>query len=451
MGHVLMWGNAYAEIEFNNAGRPIALWPLRPDRVTPRRTPGGELYYEVRSSSGGVVNLLPDRILHFKGLGEDGLVGYSVIHMARESIGLGLATERFGAKFFGSGAQPGAVLQHPQKLSDAAYDRLKADREARHAGLDHAHELMILEEGMTWEKIGIPPEDAQFLETRKFQVTDIARWFNVPPHKLKDLERATFSNIEEQNIEFVQDSLLPWLITIEQECDYKLFSPSEREELFVEHVVSGLLRGDTQRRFAAYAVGRQWGWLSANDVREMENMNPLPDEQGDVYMVPVNMASADQVSSQSAIGQRKALDLILHAHRYLLNQCGQRILRKETLALRRIADGGGEDDPTGIMDKLYRDHADYVVELLEPAVIALASAVSAVRTCVIPPGFMQRIAQAHVAESRRQLMVKDESHVRSPAHLRTLLDEWNAHRSEEMAENIIQELLSKGAAHVSSQ
>lgn len=297
--HVLSWGNGYAEIERDGAGRPIGLWPLTPDRVTPVRDKRTlALKYHVTDPNGGQAALLdPQDMLHIPGLGFDGTVGYDVISKARESIGVGMATERFGGAFFGNGATFGGVLEHPGKLSPAAQKLLTDQIEAKHGGLSKAHRFIILQEAMKYTQLGVPPEAAQFLESRKFQVIEVCRWFNIPPHKLRDLERATFSNIEQQAIEFVTDTLRPWLIKWEQEIQRKLIPRLEQGIQFAEHLVDGLLRGDIASRYAAYAVGRQWGWLSPDDVRERENMNPLPDKQGEMYLVPTNMAPANRINA----------------------------------------------------------------------------------------------------------------------------------------------------------
>lgn len=299
MGHLVTWGNAYAEIETDRNGAVMALWPLRPDRMTVERV-GTTLVYTYRlskvDSQGRIEVALPaDRVLHIRGLGFDGIMGYSPIALARQAIGLGLATEKFGSSFFGNGARPGGVLEHPGKLGPAAYKNLRETIEERHGGIEKAMRLMILEEGMKYSQIGIPPEDAQFLETRKFQVNEIARMYRIPPHMVGDLDRATFSNVEQQSIDFVIHTIRPWLVRWEQALSQRLLLARERERYFPEFLVEGLLRGDTASRYQAYAIGRQWGWLSADDIRERENMNPLPDDMGSIYLVPLNMIPASQV------------------------------------------------------------------------------------------------------------------------------------------------------------
>ncbi len=288
---LLLWGNAYAEIQFDGAGRPVALWPLLPDRTRAIRAPdgSGELEYETRLPEGKLVRLPSYRILHIAGLGYDGITGKSPIQMTKEAIGLGLATEQFGATFFGNGAKPGGVIEYPGKMSETGRKNLRESWELMHKGLDKQHRVAILEEGAKYQALAIPPNDAQFLETRKFQVAEIARIFRVPPHMLADLDRATWGNVEQESISFVVNTIRPWLVRIEKALGFKLF---EDPKYFAEFLVDGLLRGDTKSRYEAYAIGRQWGWLSADDVRALENMNPLPNKQGQQYLTPLNMIPA---------------------------------------------------------------------------------------------------------------------------------------------------------------
>lgn len=293
--HILLWGNGYSEIEYDKGGRIRGLWPLLPDRTKPVREPGTKkLYYET-TIGGQKIRLPSDRVLHIPGFGFDGLVGYSPIQLAKKSFELAMYAEKFGTDFFKNGTNVGAVVTHPGKLGDDAFNRLKKSLEEKYEGLGKAHRMMLLEEGMTFAKNMIPPNDAQFLETRKFQISEIARFFRVPPHMLADLERATFSNIEHQSIEFVTHTIRPWLVRWEQQMQKDLFTEEERKSFFVSHVIDGLLRGDIKSRYEAYSIGRQNGWLSADDIRELEDMNPLPDGQGKVYLLPLNMVPAQYV------------------------------------------------------------------------------------------------------------------------------------------------------------
>ena len=298
MVHVLGYGNAFARVEWAGNGAARALWPIHPARVTVKRTVAGALVYEVQPDAatdppGGHPAVVPaEDMVHVPALGWNGLVGLSPVRLAREAVALGLAAEAFGAGFFGNGARPGGVLEVPSGLRPADVEKLRERWEASHQGTGRANRVAVLGLGSKFVPTTIPPEDAQFLETRRFQVSEVARIFRVPPHMLADLERATFSNVEHLGLEFVMHSLRPWLVRWEQELNRKLFGTAGTAGLYCEHAVDGLLRGDQESRFNAYAVGRQWGWLSADDVRELENLPPLADGAGSVYLQPLNMIPA---------------------------------------------------------------------------------------------------------------------------------------------------------------
>ena len=289
--HVLTYGNGYAEIQRNGAGKPIALWPLLPDRTSRRISDGGIPYYEVRDTHGDTFQLPDYNVLHIKGLGFDGYSGYNVVDYQKAAIGYGMAVKRYGSAFFGNGANPGGILETPETLSKEAAERLRDSWNSSAAGLSKAHRTQVLEEGLKWTQTGVDPAQAQALETQKYNVDDCARIFNIPPHKIASLDRATFSNIEEQNIDFVSQTMYYWFRKWEQECNYKLFSPVERKTLFCEILVDGLLRGDTKSRYESYNIGRNAGFLSVNDIREKENMNSIG-EEGDTYLEPLNMKPA---------------------------------------------------------------------------------------------------------------------------------------------------------------
>ena len=296
MSHLLLWGNAYAQVIRDGRGRVLALYPLLPNKMDVDRAQNGELYYTYRRDTeesrldprGGTAILRRDEVLHIPGLGFDGLVGYSPIAMAKNAIGMSLATEEYGASFFANGASPGGVLEHPGVLKDPA--KVRESWNAVYQGSANAHRIAVLEEGMKFQAIGIPPEEAQFLETRKFQINEIARIFRVPPHMVGDLEKSSFSNIEQQSLEFVKYTLDPWVVRWEQALQQSLLLPSEKSRYFVKFNVDGLLRGDYASRMSGYATARQNGWMSANDIREMENMNRIPEELGgDLYLINGNM------------------------------------------------------------------------------------------------------------------------------------------------------------------
>jgi HK97 family phage portal protein len=300
--HILTWGNGLAEIERDKGGNPLNLWPLAPHLVKPGRTKAGELVYVVRDQASGQESALPaTNVLHIPGLGCDGLWGYSVIQKARESIGLTLAAERFGASLFGNGATPGGVLSTDQKMSQEAVMNLRGSWSAEHGGLTNAHRLAILHSGLKYQTIAHTPEDAQFLETRKFQLEEIARWFNLPPHLIRHLDRATFSNIEHQGQEYVKYTLGIWMCKWEQELNRKFLRPEQRSRFFYEFDADRFLRGDMKSRYEAYNVGRQGGFLSVNDIRARENLNPLG-EEGDVYLIPQNYANAKSLGETNVQG-----------------------------------------------------------------------------------------------------------------------------------------------------
>ena len=287
MGHLLLWGNAYAQIIRDGRGRVVGLYPLLPNKMLVNRNDQGILYYQYEKD-GQTFLLRNYEVLHIPGLGFDGLIGYSPIAMAKNAIGMALATEEYGAKFFANGASPGGVLEHPGVVKDPA--RIRESWNSVYQGSGNAHRVAVLEEGMKFQSIGIPPEQAQFLETRKFQINEIARIFRIPPHMIGDLEKSSFSNIEQQSLEFVMYTLDPWVVRWEQAIQRALFSETEKRQYFAKFNVDGLLRGDYQSRMNGYAVGRQNGWLSSNDIRELENLNRIPEELGgDLYLINGNM------------------------------------------------------------------------------------------------------------------------------------------------------------------
>ena len=295
MTHLLLWGNAYAQIIHNGKGEVVALYPLMPNRMSVDRDKHGQLYYtytrasdEAKTMTGTTVLLPPSDVLHIPGLGFDGLVGYSPIAMAKNAIGLAIATEEYGAKFFANGAAPSGVLEHPGTIKDPS--RVREAWMSQFGGSANSGKVAVLEEGMKYTPISISPEQAQFLETRKFQINEIARIFRIPPHMVGDLEKSSFSNIEQQSLEFVKYTLDPWVIRWEQSIQRALLRPEEKKRYFAKFNVEGLLRGDYQSRMNGYAVARQNGWMSANDIRELENLDRIPAEAGgDLYLVNGNM------------------------------------------------------------------------------------------------------------------------------------------------------------------
>lgn len=296
MSHLLIWGNAYAQIIRDGAGRVFALYPLLPNKMEVERSESGQLvYFYTRNSEEnpnfketGRIRLRLEDVLHIPGLGFDGLVGYSPIALAKNAVGMTLACEEYGASFFANGANPGGVLEHPGILKDPK--KVRDSWNEVYRGTSNAHKVAVLEEGMKYQQIGIPPEEAQFLETRKFQLNEIARMYRIPPHMIGDLDKSSFSNIEQQSLEFVKYTLDPWVIRWEQSLQKALLLPQEKKEYFIKLNVDGLLRGDYQSRMTGYATARQNGWMSANDIRELEDLNPISeDEGGNLYLINGNM------------------------------------------------------------------------------------------------------------------------------------------------------------------
>ena len=315
MSHLLIWGNAYAQIIRDGAGRVLGLYPLLPDKMEVQRDDKGNIYYVYSRNSDenptfkeyGNIKLKAEDVLHIPGLGFDGLIGYSPIAMAKNAVGMTLACEEYGASFFANGANPGGVLEHPGVLKDPS--KVRESWNSVYRGVNNAHKIAVLEEGMKYQQIGIPPEEAQFLETRKFQINEIARLYRIPPHMVGDLDKSSFSNIEQQSLEFVKYTLDPWVIRWEQSLQRSLLLPGEKGKYFIKLNVDGLLRGDYQSRMNGYAVGRQNGWFSANDIREMENMNPIPDEEGgNLYLVNgamTKLADAGAFAGMDTGGQKE--------------------------------------------------------------------------------------------------------------------------------------------------
>jgi hypothetical protein len=345
------------------------------------------------------------------------------------------------------------VLTHPGTLSKTASENIKTSVQNAIGG-DNRHRLLIFEEGMKAEKISIPPDDAQFLETRKFQVLEIARWFNLPPHKLRDLERATYSNIEQQAIDFVTDTLRYWLVVWEQELRRKLIPELEWNQQFVEHLIDGLLRGDSQARHTAYASGHQNGYYSIDDIRELENLNPLPDGAGEKYYVQVNMVPVDridelvdkQVSTAApadptplptarALPDPDASARMIAAQRALFVDAMGRMVRRETQALRRAAKSGSAG-VTQWREEFYPKHAGMLRDALLPAVSSHLAYVAATTGA---QEITRQLAEAHIAESLGELERLPAEELENAVDL--MAQRWEVHRPAALADSLMTEEL----------
>ncbi|AOY88643.1 phage portal protein [Marinobacter salinus] len=360
VAHALTWGNGYAEIERNRVGEPIALWIITPDRVTPDRDARGNIIYKVTNDQEEDSEIPARDMFHLPCLAFDGLKGYSVVNQAKQAISLGIATEQFGAAFFGNGAHLGGVItKEPGSgdLSQPAIKNLLSSFNKKHRGAANSNKVHYLDAGLKYDPIGIPPEDAQFLETRRFQTLDMCRWFRVPPHKLAELDRATHNNIESQNIEFVTDVVVPWATRLEQEADFKLFDEDE-SELFTKLNVNALLRGDTAARQSFYTAMLDRGVFDIDEVRAREDMNPLPQNQGQLRLVQANMMSVERAIQEGGTeANARASDR--RGTSALWEDPANRMVRKEINALSRMADKGIE---AGKLADFYESHQKHLVE-----------------------------------------------------------------------------------------
>jgi HK97 family phage portal protein len=362
--HALGWGNGFAEIERDIEGNPLYLWPLRPDRVRVFRLDDNRIWYEIRTDDDKTAWLRDDFVFHVPGLGFDGLVGYNVARYARECLGAALAAQKFSSSFFGNGIQSAGILTHPGQLSPEAQANLRKSFE-QYQGAENANKVLIIEEGLDYKKTTIPPEEAQFLESRQFSVAEICRWFRMPPHKVADLSRATFSNIEHQALEYVGDTLLPWFTRWEQEIYRKLLTRKEqRKGYFAKHVVQGLLRGDIEARNKAYQTGRNWGYLSADDIRELEDMNPLPDKKGETYLHPLNMEEA------FAPGQKKEVQQVSFDKGFesFVDNAAERIANAETREISKVVGKAKEDRERfdNWIAEFFNKHTAFMTKALSP-------------------------------------------------------------------------------------
>jgi HK97 family phage portal protein len=418
--HALSWGNGYAEIEWDKAMRPIGLWIMTPDRVTPEIA-GGRLQYRVSRAAGGTIVLPAEDVYHLPGLGFDGIRGYSIASMAKQSLGLGLATEAFGSSFFGQGAWPGVVAEHPAKLSPEAQERLRASWNQIHQGPDKAHRLAILEEGMKLEKIGIPPEDAQFLQTREFQVVEIARWLNLPPHKLKHkVGERQGGNIEASQIEFLTDTLAPWLTRIEQEANRKLLSKGQRGTYYVQHVTNAILRTDAKTRMEVQKGYLDMGVLDVDQIAQQENLpKPKPKPAPAAPPPPVAPPPADDEPADDAADQ---------AQRALVLDIAGWFLRRESEKARRASRRGPMEFQKWV-EEFYGREVNVLAERLAPAV-ALRFALLGAK--VDAAAMAQQMAEAWVARSKRELLSLRAAGLEEQTE--QAMQRWSLHRPVEMAD-----------------
>lgn len=440
--HRLLWGNGYAEIERNNAGAPIALWPLPPDRVDVVRDARG-LAYQVRTDAGEVFQLPAENVLHIRGLGFDGIVGYSVIAFARESFGLGLATEQVGAAVFGNGLRPGGQLELDGRLTPEARKQLRKEVEGRHRGPQNAGSVMILEKGTKFTPSMIPPDDAQWIEARKFQVTEVARWFHVPPHKIGDLEKATFSNIAEQNIDFVQSAIMPIVLGWEQEANWKLLA---LDALFTKMNMRSLLRGNPTQQSEFYRTMINAGVFSVNEVRELEDMNPIGSE-GDKHFIQMNMTTLDKIGEDrkpepapnvlpepDTEGEpaEDADTNVKRAMRAVFHDAADRVIRKDAKAIRsqlkRFKETGQLATWLGVY---FAENKVHIANQISPPIRALAESVGCSSQSVWVDAVIDQLTCQHIARSVAELVTAFDD-----GNIDATLDDWQITRVAGFAEQL---------------
>jgi HK97 family phage portal protein len=495
MSWALLMGIGYAQILRDGSGRVRELWPLTPYRVTPQRDRMTDrIWYDVMTVNGDSVRVRWEDMYVLRGFSVGGCLGLDVVNKMREAIGLGLALEQYGSRFLGSGTQLSGVVTHPRNLSAPAQERLKDSIETNHQGLDRSHRVMILEEGMTWTQTGVPPEAAQFLESRKFHVTEVARILNVQPHLLMDLERSTFSNIEHQFGEFVTVTIRPWAVRIEQAMRKKLLSRSEKDarRLIIKHRLEGLLRGDSAARAAFYSALFQMGALSPNDINELEDRNPV--EGGDQRFVPLNMVPLDDTAraltqprepdeieepEDRTIGEvetreaqkveRRARSIqhrtrLRRAFRRLFLDAGTRVVRRDVNAIRQLVRKhldqlvpDAEAFFTALEEHFGRQQ-DYARAQIMPIIESIAQEIAvevgeeldadpeatAAERMRFVDGYASSFAVGEVANSRGQIraLVRDTPRSEVVQVVTQRLDEWDETRPGKIAEREVVESTS---------
>lgn len=466
--HLLLWGNHYSEKQFNGAGDVVALWPIHPGRVKPEitiREGSPQLIFKVQKDTGPQITLSQEQVFFVPGLGT-GTVGKSPIQLHREGLGITVQAEKYGARFFKNDARPSLVLEHPLIMGDEAHANFKKDWNETYGGAENANKVAILEEGMTAKQVGLPPGDAQFMETRKYQRNEVASIYRVPPHMIGDLERATFSNIEQQSIDFVVHTLRPWFTRIEQAVNMQLLAPAERPRFYSSHVVEALLRGDISSRYTAYATARQWGWMSVNDIRELENQNPT--ENGDIYLQPLNMieagsqgvgsrampapqlgndglpGNAGQVEMRALPPRLSAADMLKPVYLDIFTRIVKREIAEIKGAVKRYLAKGDADGFLDWVALFAEEHAQWMAPRLLPAFEAMAETMIANATDEIGgdltaddlgdfiANYTEAAANRHAGNAAGQVAALIGNEDPEGAVLERL-DEWNETRADKLA------------------
>jgi HK97 family phage portal protein len=412
--HLLGWGNAYCEIERSRAGDIVNLWPIDPSLVNADRDSNGRLYYDVMTQNGPNQAMNPKDIFALCGPSRDGIVGYSVIQQAKETISMGLAAEAFGAAFFGNGAIPYTIITNDggAKLSPEGVKNMLNTFNRKNKGAKNAMKTEYLDAGLKIDTLGIPPQDAQYLESRAFQIKEICRWFRVPPHKLADLERSTHTNIEAQNIEFVTDAVIPWVSRLEKQADYSLVRYPDK--FYTKMNVLGLLRGDSKARSEYYHTLANLGVLSIDEIREKEDMDSIGDD-GDLRLVPMNMTTPERAKSGDLAPNKQAATNIV-------KDTAARFVKIELARLEKLSD---KRDLQGIAN-FYVGHARSLVDGFAN-VASLFCADNSKKD-----GKLQEFFGRYIEESAASLQKAIESGGVEP-----LFCSWRARKAENLTRDLI--------------
>lgn len=417
-------GRAVAILDYANDGQISAMWPVPPERVQLDRDAQKQLIYKIIMPDGQQRTYPKWRIFDLRGMSTDGISCYSPITLQRQGIGLALAAEQFGASFFGNGASVSGVLQRPKEakaLTEAGRKNIITSWNEVHQGTENANKVALLEEGMEYKQIGISPEDAQFLGTREFQVEEVARWYRIPPPMLAMTgNNATYASVEAFGLQFIIYTLFPWLVRWEKAIFAQMLLEDERKYLFAEHLMTAFLRGDTASRYTAYGQARQWGWLSVNDIRSLENMNGIG-KNGDIYLTPQNMTPAGSQRDLRTV----ALPIVTEAIGRIVKREANDLRGAVTKHLRK------KNDPVAFADFLaefYREHEDFIARQLTPASITIAGILQtdAEETALseLVAGTVRLFAIRRAAQAQEQ--IRDALNTPDPAAaVEALLDGWN--------------------------
>lgn len=473
--HMITWGNSYCEIEYDRANRPIALWPLLPDRTDVEIVNGKKMYWTM--VKGAKVWLASDRILHVPGLGYDGLKGYNVVHMHRNSLGLTMAADEYGARFFGNSGRPSGILTHPGKPEPPEREQYRQEWGQVHDGLTRSQRTAVLWGGMDWKPISIPPDEAQFLETRGMQIEEVSRILNINPILLQHFQKATTwgTGVGQFLTAYAKFTIAPWLVRDEDSFNYDLFSEAERGRMYVKYNLNALLRGDAKEQAEVLEIKHRNGIINADEWRELDEDNPLPDGQGEVYFVPLNWIPRDQAmqapelpppapgaagarnqrTGQEAREQRslKMRERLRQAHMAAFLDGARRFVRRDVQGAQRAikqAFESGADPVVALnrwIEEFYPGQQRTIMQTMLPLVSALASAVAAEAAdevgaepediATFAQEYTENLASREAGSSRGQLLalIQEESPEEMQAALTTRTEEWSITRAGKVAEN----------------